>query len=159
MRRKRLALRLVVIQHAYLAADELHNPNDGVIGLGASATDVPERFQRKQRIGVALRYAPRPFCCRQHSSVVSPERDFLIIAFPNMIVLLGLIIQARETFLIKRFVPPSIIAPVCHDVDGAQWRRITLTEENIDGVHSSPWVPGKPQFRARSADGRTQNVE
>lgn len=54
MRGKRLALRLVVVEHAYFAADELRNPDYRVIGLRTSTADIPECFKRKQRISVAF---------------------------------------------------------------------------------------------------------
>src|SRR5262245_16553253 len=51
MRRKRLALRFVEIQDPDLAADELGDPDAGMIGPRAGAADIPERAIGDQRIG------------------------------------------------------------------------------------------------------------
>src|SRR6516164_9135060 len=48
MRRERLPLRLVVVEHSDLAADKLRNPDHGIVGLRASAADVPKCFERSR---------------------------------------------------------------------------------------------------------------
>jgi hypothetical protein len=54
MRGERLALRLIIVQHADFAADKLSDPDHGVIGFCASTANIPECLKWKKRIGVAL---------------------------------------------------------------------------------------------------------
>ena len=51
--RERLPLRLVVVEHSDLAADKLRNPDYGIVGLCAGATDIPECLERQQRLSIA----------------------------------------------------------------------------------------------------------
>src|SRR5262245_17346346 len=97
---QRLPLCLVVIEHADLAPDELRDPDHGMIGLRAGAADIPERPIGHQRIGKHPRYAPARARHGEALRVISTSRDLGVVPFPDMIILVGLIVEAVDTLLL-----------------------------------------------------------
>jgi len=106
-----LAHTLDIIEHADFTADELYDPDRHGVGPRASASEIEKGFVGQDRIGTNIANAALRFCLRELLCEIRTLERPGLLAFPNMLVALGIEFQIELSFFLQFWREPWIIAP------------------------------------------------
>src|SRR5262249_1806953 len=151
VRGERLALGLVVIQHADFASDELSYPNGRGVSLCARSANVPESAQRHQRISRHIANAAVFLRLAEALGEVCALTGAYQVAIPNVLVLLGPLLEVGYALLVQGLGKPWVVAPV--QLDDFAFLRRARPKALVGRTVFALRVPCDPDFRAFFSDG------
>jgi len=144
MGRKWLSNRLVVVQHPYFLADELHHPDRAGISLGTRTADVPVGPSCHQWVTCNLADASLLFRLGEMLGEVGARDNLGKLTFPYVLILLGPLLKVSLALAFQLSREFLVVSPV--ELDDLDQRVIRLCETLLDrGILARP-VPRHPEF-------------